>query len=181
MSRVARGGGREVERVDQSEGERGEGEDGDDADEGEGADAAGAHGGDLGVGGQAAEAEQNAGQHRRGDGDGEGVGQHVGEDAQHIAERGRVAHHQIEDLADVAHEQHEGEEHPAEQSVGDDFAKDVAGEDAHTVLGCECSAETSYGHPYMNAWFVSGYIFPGPGAIEVGFAGIRSVQSPSVR
>ena len=67
----------EVESVDEAEGERGEGEDGDDADEAEGADAAGAHGGDFGVGGEAAEAEQDAGENGGGDGDGEGVGEHV--------------------------------------------------------------------------------------------------------
>ena len=63
-----------------------------------GSDAAGAHGGDFGVGGEAAEAEQDAGEDGGGNGDGEGVGQHVAEDAQGVGERGGVADQQIDDL-----------------------------------------------------------------------------------
>src|ERR1039457_4537397 len=112
---------------------------GDDADEAEGADAAGTHGGDLGVGGEAAEAEQDAGEDGGGNGDGEGVGEHVAEDAQGVGERGGVADQEVEDLVEVAHEEHEGEEDSAEQGVGGDFAEDVAGEDAHTSAEFECS------------------------------------------
>ncbi len=123
--------GSEVEGVDEAEGKRSEREDGDDAHEAERSDAAGAHGGDFGVGGKAGEAEEDSGEDCGGDGDGESVGQHVGEDTHDVSEGGGVADEDVEDLLHVAHEEHEGEEDPAKQSVGGDFAEDVAGEDAH--------------------------------------------------
>ena len=133
LEQIAGALGSEVESVDEADGEGGEGEDGDDADEAEGSDAAGAHGGDFGVGGEAAEAKQDAGEDGGGDGDGEGVGEHVADDAHGVGERGAVDQ-EVDDLVDVVHEEHEGEEDSAEEGVGDDFAENVAGEDAHTVL-----------------------------------------------
>ena len=134
LEQIAGGARREVKGVDQAEAERGEGEDGDDADKAEGPDAAGAHGGDLAVGGETAEAKEDSGEDGGGQRDGEEVGQGVGEDAQDIGEGGGVADDELEDLGQVAHEEHKGEEDHAEQSVGDDFAEDVSGEQAHIVL-----------------------------------------------
>ncbi len=59
------------------------------------------------------------------------LGSSVGEDAQDVGEGGGVADDELEDVAEVAHEEHEGEERAAEQGVRGDFAEDVAGEDAH--------------------------------------------------
>ena len=131
VEQVAGGCGDKVKRIDQPKRQREEGEDRDDTDEAEGPDAAGAHCRDLGVGGQAAKAEQDAGEDGGWDSEGQGIGQHVSEDAQYIGQRRRVADDQIEDLPEMAHEEHKGEEHSAEQGVGDHFAKDVSGEDAH--------------------------------------------------
>ena len=124
---------REVESIDQTKTKCGEREDGDDADEGERANAARAHGRDFGVGGKAAEAEQDAGKDRSGNGDGERIRQHVREDAGRIGQRRGVAHQKIEDIRQVAHEQHEGEQNSAEDGVGDHFAENVPGEDAHSA------------------------------------------------
>ncbi len=134
--REDRGGGarREIERVEESKREGNGRDDGDDTDEVESSHAGGAHRGDLAVGCQAAKAKKNADEHRHGDGVGEGVRQHVGEDPHDIGQRSRVADDQLEDLAQVAYEQDKGEEGSAEQGVGDDFAEDVAGEDAHDVV-----------------------------------------------
>ena len=44
---------------------------------------------------------------------------------------GGVADDELEDFAEVAGEDDEGEEGSAEEGVGGDFAEDVAGEDAH--------------------------------------------------
>ena len=56
-------------------------------------------------------------------------------------------------------EENEGEENAAEKSVGDDFSKDVAGEDAHSVAeACDefiaCGVGCSAGAPISR---LSGY------------------------
>ena len=91
----------------------------------------GAHGDDLAVGGQAAEAQQNAHQHRHGDGDLEDIGQLEDEDFSDTSERGAVANHHLKDVVQVAHEENEGEDRAADERVGENLAEDVAGEDAH--------------------------------------------------
>ena len=125
------GAGGDVEGVGQAGDPEADGEDADDADEAEDADAAGAHGGDFAVGCEPTEAEQDADQDGHGDGEGEEAGQQVGDEAKDVEGAGDAAHRELHEREQVAHEQNEGEEHAAEQSVAGDFAEDVASEDAH--------------------------------------------------
>ena len=122
------GAGSEIERVGQAGDPEEEGEEADDADEGEDAQAGGAHGGDFAVGCQAAEAEQDADQDGHGNGEGEEAGQQVGDEAKDVEGAGDAAHRELHEREQIAHEENEGEEHAAEQSVAGDFAEDVASE-----------------------------------------------------
>ncbi len=112
------GAGSEVEGVEEAQAKGDGGDDGDDADEVDGTHAGGAHGGDFAVGGEAGEAEEDADQNRHGDGDVERRGQGVGDDAGDVGVGGGVADDELEDSAEVAGEDDEGEEGSAEECVG---------------------------------------------------------------
>ncbi len=135
------GAGSDEEGVGEAEDPEGDGEDADDADEGEDAEAGGAHGGDFAVGGEAAEAEQDADEHGHGDGEGEEAGEEVADEAKDVEGDGDAADGELHEREQVAHEEDEGEEHAAEQGVAGDFAEDVASEDAHvkSAVGGEFS------------------------------------------
>ena len=74
------GAGGEIERVGEAEQGSADGDDGGDAHKVADAQAGGAHGDDFAVGGEAAEAKQDADQYRHGNGDREEVGQREEED-----------------------------------------------------------------------------------------------------
>src|ERR1700733_9325577 len=78
------GAGREVEGVEEAEGESDGGDDGDDADEVDGSHAGGAHGGNFAVGGEAGESEEDADENGHGDGDVECGRDGVGNDAGYV-------------------------------------------------------------------------------------------------
>ncbi len=125
------GAGSDVERIHQPQQRAADCHDGGHADKVGDAQARGADGDDFAVGGQAAQSQQNAHQHRHGDRDPEQVGQGEEKDLQHIGEGGAVANHHFEDLRKAGDEQDEGEQRASDQCVGENLAEDVAGEDAH--------------------------------------------------
>ena len=126
------GARREIQRVAQAKQRAGHGHDGGDAHKVADAQARGAHGDDFAVGGQAAEPQQDAPQHRHGDGDLEQIGQREEKDLRHVGPRGAVAHHNLKNVRQLGHEQNEGEERAADEREGENLAEDVAGEDAHS-------------------------------------------------
>ena len=121
----------DIEGVGQPEQRAGDGHDGSDAHKVADAQAGGAHGDDFAVGGQPAEPQQHAHQHRHGNGDLEEVGQREEKNLHHVGERGAVADHHLQDVRQVLHEENEGEERAADERVGENLAEDVAGKDAH--------------------------------------------------
>jgi hypothetical protein len=130
----AGGGARgKIERVEEAQGKCDGRDDGDDADEVNRAHTAGAHGGDFAVGCEAGEAEKDADEHGHGDGDGEGWWEGKEDDTSDVSHGGGVADDELEDTAEVAHEDNKGKEGSAEKGVRGDFAEDVAGDDAHFV------------------------------------------------
>ena len=96
--------GSEIDSVGQGEKPGRYGEDRYDAEEAPDADAAGSHGGDFAVGGEAAEADQNAYQHARRNADGERYRNDEEEDFGNTRQRSAVANYQFEDLSKVASE-----------------------------------------------------------------------------
>ena len=69
----------------------------------------------------------------------------VGDDAGDVGEGGGVADDELEDFAEVAHEDDEGKEDSAEEGVGGDFAEDVAGEDAHGAVSSRATLSLARG------------------------------------
>ena len=102
-----------------------------------------AHGDDFAVGRKAAEPQQDADKHGHRYGDLERVGEAVDKDLRDTGERGTVANHCLKNLVQIAHEENEGKDRATDQCVGEDFAEDVPGEDAHgqgsaASLTCLC-------------------------------------------
>ena len=126
---------REDERVEEAKQECAGGGDGADAHERHDAEAGGAHGGDFAVGREAAEAKEDADQDGHGNGEDERGGERVKDDAGDFRDGRGAADDELKDAAKVADEQDKGEDDAAQQAVGEDFAQDVAGKDAHEVSG----------------------------------------------
>ncbi len=121
---VAEGGlgaGRDVESVDQRQGPGADDEDGEHAEEAPHAHAAGAHGGDFTVGGESAEADEDADQHAHGQRVGEGEWDGEKENLGDAGQWGAGADYEFEDATEVAREQDEGEDGHADQRVGRHF------------------------------------------------------------
>ena len=99
------------------------------------ADAEGREGDDFAVHGHATKAEQDADQ----DGHREGKDKNAGDDAeekqQDLRAGTRVAHEEFHQAHQLGHEQHEGEDEEAQEGVANDFANNVAIEDAHDEKG----------------------------------------------
>ncbi len=83
------------------------------------------------VGGQPAQPQQNAPQHRHGNRDLEQIGQREEKDLRHIRPRGAAAHHHLKDVRQLRHEQNEREKRATDEREGENLAENVAGEDAH--------------------------------------------------
>ena len=90
------------------------------------ADPGGAHGGNFAVGGEAAEAEQDAHEHCHGDGDREHVGEGEENDFEHRTERSAVADDHLEQMREVADEEDESKDGAADRRVRKDFHQDVS-------------------------------------------------------
>ena len=112
----------DVESVDKSHEPCGDDEEGKGAKEAPDAHAAGAHGGDFTVGGETAEADQDADQHahgkRVGEGERDGEEENFGDAGQGSA----GADHEFENASQIASEQDEGEDRRADQRVRRHFA-----------------------------------------------------------
>jgi len=123
--------GRKIDTVAKSEQPCSHHEDRDHTQKGPYADAAGAHGGDFAVGGEAAESDEDADKYAHRNGvskcDGDGKEKYFCNTRQWRT----IADYQFEDVAEVAGKKNECENRRADQGVGDDFAQNVAGEDAH--------------------------------------------------
>ena len=59
------------------------------------------------------------------------IGQDEENDLDHADKAGAVVYHHLQNARQLLHEENEGEDHAPDQSVGEDFAEDVAGQDAH--------------------------------------------------
>ncbi len=75
--------------------------------------------------------EQNAPQHRHGNGDLEEIGKGEEEDLPHVGPRRTAAHHNLKDVRKQGHEENESKEGATNECEGEDLAENVAGEDAH--------------------------------------------------
>ena len=116
------GAGRDVEAVDHGDEPGGENEKGECAEEAPDAHAAGAHGGDLAVGGEAAEADEDPDQARSWERVGEGERDGEKENFGDAGEWGAGADYEFEDATEVAGEEDEGEDGHADQCVSRHFA-----------------------------------------------------------
>ncbi len=123
--------GRDVERVEEAAYPADHREQADDAEKGGDTDAAGAHGGDLAVGGEAAEAQQDADEHGHRQHQREEVRHEVAEQPEQVEWRGDAADEEFQERQKVPHQQDEREQQAAQEGVADDLAEDVAGEYAH--------------------------------------------------
>ncbi len=121
----------QIERVGQSQQRAANGHDGCHAHEVADAQAGGAHGDDLAVGRKAAQAQQHPHQNRHGDGDHEKVRQRIENHLHNADEGGTVVDHHLQNARQFLHEKNEGEDHAADQCVGEDLAENVTGQDAH--------------------------------------------------
>ena len=138
---------REISAVDEREQPCGDNENGEDAKKGPHAQPAGAHGGDLAVGGEAAQSDENADQHahrkRVGEGDWHGVEENFGDAGQ----RSAGADDEFEDASQIASEQNEGEDGGADEGVRDNFAEDVASQNPHGSQIPHCVRDFGCGLP----------------------------------
>src|SRR5271166_421410 len=125
---------RHIDGVEHSQHPRSNGKNGDRADEHSRPNATGPHGSNFAVGRQAAQPHQNADQHTHRQGDDERRRQCEKENFRHTRQGSAVTDDQLQQPSQVPHEDDEGEQRHAQQSVRADFLQDVAGEDAHKGL-----------------------------------------------
>ena len=121
----------DVKSVGQRHEPGGEDEDREHPQEAPHAHAAGAHGGDLAVGGEAAEADEDSDQHAHGQRVGERERDGEEENFGDAGQRSAGADDQFENASEVASKQDEGEDGHADQRVRRHFAKNVAGQNPH--------------------------------------------------
>jgi len=129
---------REPERHEQGEGGAENGEDADWKQDAFAADAQGGEGDDFAVHGHAAEAEEDADEHGHGEGEDEDAGENGEEKFEDLRAGAGVADEELHKTNEFGYEEDEGEDQESEERVTEDFADNIAIEDAHEAKG-ECN------------------------------------------
>jgi len=107
-------------------------------------DAKGSEGDDFGVHGHATEPEKDADENGHGNGEDENTGNDAEEEGEYLGARTGMADKNLHEANELGDEEDKGEDDETEECVTDDFAGDVAVENAHGARG-ECSTAENGG------------------------------------
>ena len=106
------------------------------------ADAEGSEGDDFAIHGHSAETEEDADEHGHGNGENEDAGNDAEEKSEDLRAGARVADEKFHEADQLGDEENESEDEEAKKCVANDFANNVAIEDAHDEKGqCNMGGE----------------------------------------